>query len=265
MKLSGARCDTSFFESNQTKPKQMNTSPPQNQSSKPPPIPGRFAFEPMSGGASPPLIIETLLKFPGRIIHELQNNWRAALPLWLLSFALLGMLAYGVVVGSFSGGAQLWVAPAKIAIGTILSILICLPSLYIFTCLSGIDAQLRTVTGVLFAAVSLSALLLIGFAPIAWIFSQSTDSVSFMAALHIGLWAIGIMFGLRLLEGMGHLLGGSARNHLKFWSAIFIVVCLQMMTTLRPIVGASDRFLPSEKKFFLTHWAETLREEPKGK
>jgi hypothetical protein len=81
-----------------------------------------------------------------------------------------------------------------------------------------------------------------------------------MAALHIGLWAIGIMFGLRLLEAMGHLLGGSARNHLKFWSVIFIVVCLQMMTTLRPIVGTSDRFLPSEKKFFLTHWAETLRD-----
>src|SRR4029077_16202782 len=124
----------------------------------------------------------------------------AALPMWLLSLALLGMLAYGVVVGTFSGGTQLWIAPAKIAMGTILSILICLPSLYIFTCLSGIDAELRTVTGVLFAAVSLCPLLLIGLAPIAWIFSQSTGSVAFMAALHIGLWGIGIMFGLRLLE-----------------------------------------------------------------
>ena len=239
----------------------MNTPPNQNQLSKPSSIPGRFAFEPMPDGAAAPLVIEALLKFPGRIIHELQNNWRAALPLWLLSFALLGMLAYGVVVGSFSGGAQLWIAPAKIAMGTMLSILICLPSLYIFTCLSGIDAQLRTVTGVLFAAVSLGALLLIGFAPIAWIFSQSTDSAAFMAALHIALWAIGITFGLRLLDAMGHLLGGLARNHLKFWSVIFVVVCLQMMTTLRPIVGRSDRFLPSEKKFFLTHWAETLRSE----
>ena len=239
----------------------MNAPPTQNQLSKPPSIPGRLAFEPMPNGAAPPLVIEALLKFPGRIIYELQNNWRAVLPLWLLSFALLGMLAYGVVVGSFSGGAQLWIAPAKIAMGTMLSILICLPSLYIFTCLSGIDAQLRTVTGVLFAAVSLGALLLIGFAPIAWIFSQSTDSAAFMAALHIALWAIGILFGLRLLEAMGHLLGGFARNHLKFWSVIFIVVCLQMMTTLRPIVGRSDRFLPSEKKFFLTHWAETLRSE----
>jgi hypothetical protein len=239
----------------------MNTPPTENQSSKPPPIPGRFAFEPMPKGASPPLVIEALLKFPGRIIHELQNNWRAALPLWLLSLALLGMLAYGVVVGSFSGGAQFWIAPAKIALGTLLSILICLPSLYIFTCLSGIDAQLRTVTGVFFAAISLGALLLIGFAPIAWIFSQSTDSVAFMAALHIGLWVIAIMFGLRLLEAMGHLLGGSARNHLKFWSVIFIVVCLQMITTLRPIIGTSDHFLPTERRFFLTHWAETLRDE----
>ena len=47
-----------------------------------------------------------------------------------------------------------------------------LPSLDIFTCLSGIDVNLRTVTGVLFAAVSLGGLLLIGFAPVAWIFSQ---------------------------------------------------------------------------------------------
>ena len=82
-----------------------------------------------------------------------------------------------------------------------------------------------------------------------------------MAALHIGLWAIGIIFGLRLLEAMGHLLGRSARTHLKLWSVIFIVVCLQMMTTLRPIVGTSDHLLPTEKKFFLAHWVETLRDE----
>lgn len=68
--------------------------------------------------------------------------------MWLFLFVLLGMAAYGLVVGSFSGGAQIWIAPTKIMIGTVLSSLICLPSLYIFTCLSGIDARLRTVTGV---------------------------------------------------------------------------------------------------------------------
>ena len=75
----------------------MNTPPTQNQSCKPPPIPGRFAFEPMPRGASPPLVIEAQLKYPGRIIHELQNNWPAALLVWLLLLALLGMMAYGVI------------------------------------------------------------------------------------------------------------------------------------------------------------------------
>jgi hypothetical protein len=59
---------------------------------------------------------------------------------------------------------------------------------------------------------------------------------------------------------MGRLLSGSVRSHLKLWGFIFVVVCLQMMTTLRPIVGRSDRFLPGAKKFFLAHWLETVTE-----
>ena len=153
----------------------------------------------MPEGNSPIPVIEALLKYPGRIIHELHHNWRAALPSWLLFLALLGMATYGLVVGSFSGGAQMWIAPAKLALGTLLSVLICLPSLYIFACLGGIDARLRTVSGALFAAVGLGALLLIGFAPVAWIFSQSTDSVAFMAALHLIL--MGDRNQLRLAPG----------------------------------------------------------------
>jgi hypothetical protein len=254
-KLSGARFGISFFENPTKKP--MTTPSAQNQSPQPPRISSRFAFEPMTTGKSAVLVIEALLKYPGRVIHELEHNWRAALAGSLLIFALAGMAAYGIVVGSFSGGAQLWTAPTKLALGTLLSMLICLPSFYIFACLSGVEAGWRTVSGVLFAAVGLSALLLIGFAPVAWIFSQSTDSVAFMAALHLIFWAIGIRFGLRLVEAMGQLLSGSTRKHLKLWSLIFVTVCLQMATTLRPIVGRSEHFLPTEKKFFLAHWIET--------
>src|SRR6185369_7138743 len=91
-----------------------------------------FAFEPMPEGQSTVGAIESLLKQPGRVIYELQNNWRANLSIWFLIFALLGIAAYGLVVGSFSGGRQLWIAPAKLSMGTLLSIFICLPSLYIF-------------------------------------------------------------------------------------------------------------------------------------
>jgi len=212
----------------------------------------------MPEGQSTVGAIEALLKQPGRIIYELQKNWRPALSTCLLVFALLGIAAYGLVVGSFSGGKQLWIAPAKLSLGILLSMLICLPSLYIFACLTGIESRVRTITGVLFAAVALSALLLIGFAPVAWIFSQATDSVAFMGALHLLLWGIAIGFGLRLIGATSRLLSGYAHGPMNLWSMIFILVCLQMMTTLRPIVGTSDRFLPGEKKFFLAHWFETM-------
>jgi hypothetical protein len=39
---------------------------------------------------------------------------------------------------------------------------------------------------------------------------------------------------------------------------IFVVVCLQMTTALRPILGTSDTFLPTEKRFFLAHWFDTM-------
>src|SRR5438067_4416898 len=214
----------------------------QTQAPQPPqlPRPSRFAFEPMPAGKTPLLIIEALLKFPGRIIYELHNNWRADLSGWLLALALVGMAAYGVVVGSFSGGAQMWIAPAKLALGTLFSILICLPSLYIFAGLAGIDVRLRTVIGVLFAAVALSVLLLIGFAPVAWIFSQSTDSIPFMGGLHLILWLIAIGFGLRLIGAMGRLLARS-EEHTSELQSRFDLVCRLLLEKKKPITYRVSR------------------------
>ncbi|MFL6526930.1 MAG: hypothetical protein ACJ8IQ_02405 [Chthoniobacterales bacterium] len=234
----------------------MNTNTPEQ-----PAVVGRFTFEPMQNASSPIAIIEALLKTPGRLIYNLERSWRAPTALALVLFAIIAMAAYGIVVGTFAGGVQIWIAPAKVALGAVAAALICLPSLYIFTCLGGVDAQLRTVTGVLFAAIALSALLLIGFAPVAWIFSQSTDSIGVIATLHIILWLIAIGFGLRIISAANRWLSGTRRSHTTIWSCIFVFVCLQMMTTLRPIVGKSDRFLPTEKKFFLAHWFDTLNQK----
>lgn len=229
-----------------------------NTPSTPRPASGRFTFEPMQNADTPITVIEALLKTPGRLIHDLERNWRPTLAIPLVLFAIAAMAVYGVVVGTFAGGAQICVAPAKLVLGTLAAALICLPSLYIFSCLGGVDARLRTVTAVLFAGIALSALLLIGFAPVAWIFSQSTESTAFIGALHILLWLIAINFGLRIISATNRWLSATRRSHTKIWSCIFVFVCLQMMTTLRPIIGKSDRFLPAEKKFFLVHWFETV-------
>jgi hypothetical protein len=212
----------------------------------------------MPDDTGPTSVIESLLKHPGRIIHELQHERAGAVSLWLLLFALMGMALYGVVVGTLSGGQQLWLAPAKLSLGTFFAMLICLPSLYIFSCLDGVEAPIRTIAGALFAAVCLNALLLIGFAPVGWIFSQSTDSVVLMGVLHLLFWAVGVVFALRLLRAVAGLLGTGGARHLRVWGGIFVLVCLQMTSALRPIIGTAETVLPREKKFFVAHWIDSL-------
>ncbi len=204
------------------------------------------------------MILDTLLKRPALLIRDLCEATKSRRWFYLALVAVLTSALYGLVIGSFSGGPQWFAAPLKVSVGALLSAVICIPSLYIFACLSGAEVSLRGIAGVLFAMLTLTGLLLLGFAPVAWVFSQSTDSVAFIGALHLVFWSVGIWFGLRLLDHMMTALRVTERAHLKVWTAIFVLVCLQMTTALRPIVGKSDHWLPTEKKFFLAHWVENL-------
>jgi hypothetical protein len=159
---------------------------------------------------------------------------------------------------------QLWAAPAKLALGMLLTSLICFPSLYIFTCLSGSQARLAEMIGLLSGLLMLMTLLLVGFAPIAWLFSQSTDSIVWMGVLHLVFWFIAVFFGLRFLEaGFSHTQARSSAG-LNTWIIIFVLVAIQMTTALRPIIGASNTFLPTQKKFFITHWGDNLEAASKN-
>ena len=227
----------------------------------PPPSSLAFSAEDIVPIPNATAAVEAILRHPRRVLFHLrQGNSRRMIGALLVS-SLAFALVYGFVIGTFSGGAQLWQAPLKVAGGLLLSALICLPSLYIFACLSGSEARLPQIAGLVVGLLGLTTLLLIGFAPIAWVFSQSTASVSVMGALHVAFWLVAIGFGWRFLShGFEHF-NAKGRGALSFWMVIFVVVCLQMTTALRPIVGTAPTVLPQEKKFFLTHWLESLEEE----
>lgn len=201
--------------------------------------------------------IESILRHPRRIIYQLQQPGGGHIVFALLLIAMACSVVYGVVVGTFSLGAQLWAAPVKIASGLVISALICLPSLYIFSCLSGSQARLTEVCGMIAGLLALMTVLLIGFAPVAWVFSQSTESLAAMGALHLVFWFIATWFGVRFLAtGFAHLSGKP--GGLRVWVVIFLLVMAQMTTTLRPLVGTSEAFLQKEKKFFVKHWIEQI-------
>jgi hypothetical protein len=225
-----------------TTPRQLGDDPAERV-----PIPHAFAA------------IEALLRQPRRLLFQLRQPGAGRLIAAMLFTALLSSLIYGVVAGTFSGGTQLWAAPVKIAAGLMISAGICLPSLYIFTCLSGSQARLIEVGGLLAGLLMLMTILLIGFAPVAWIFSQSTESLAWMGTLHLIFWFVATLFGVRFMKaGFSH---ANAKSHagLNVWIVIFLLVALQMTTALRPILGKSDTFFPTEKKFFIGHWFDCLK------
>ena len=217
---------------------------------------------PMEGGTGMGASISSLLKSPGSILYELTSGTRAggvAVSLWVITVA--GLLVFGAVTGSISGGVQWWAAPAKIAGGVLFASLICLPSLYIFAALSGMALRLNAITGILLSTTGLTALLLAGFTPLVWVFGQSTGSISFMGGIILVIWLFSLLFGMNLLIKCSRALGMTDGLHLWIWCFMFLLVTLQVSCALRPIIGTADTLLPKEKKFFLRHWADTLNEE----
>lgn len=237
------------------------SNPPLIAVPPPPPLPPGLAEAdnaPVTGflGA-----LEAVLRQPNRLLAHLRRADSNGVALALLAAAVGGALVYGFVAGTFAGGPQLWAAPVKIALGLLFSALICLPSLYIFAALGGSQARLREVAGVLAGVLALMTLLLLGFAPVAWVFAQSTDSLVFMGALHLLFWGVATLFALRLLTAGFRQSQSRSLAGVRVWMVVFLLVMLQMTTALRPLIGQADDLLPGEKKFFVAHWLQCLGEE----
>ena len=197
--------------------------------------------------------IDTLLKRPLALLNQLQRDQGARVGRHLLVLSIICLGIFGFILGLSSGDRQLWSAPLKIIGGVAVSGLITLPSLYIFSCLNGLDVSLRSVAAVLGASLALVSLLLIGLAPVLWIFTQSTDSLVFLGFLSLLFWGGSLAFGLGLIFKGADTCGIKGGDYLKIWAVIFTLVTLQMSTALRPIIGEAETLLPREKKFFVNH------------
>lgn len=257
---------------NESKPSQPANEPAANQTqpgSQPPKAPFSKQPEPtpkppltkLEGPLTVMKTLELLLKAPTVILQQIKVSHHSAVMGTLCVIFSVCTIAYGLVLGSFSGAEQWWAAPIKVFAGLLLTSLICLPSLYIFSCLSGADVNIAQVSLILLSGITLTAVILLGFAPVAWVFSQSTNSLVFMGFLHLIFWGICMIFGVRLIRlfTVGQKLNNTI--YINVWIFIFILTALQMTTALRPILGKAPTLLPQEKKFFLQHWIHELDEE----
>jgi len=207
-------------------------------------------------GKGPFAIVEALLKSPASVLHELQSG-RGAL-FQLSALVVVTMVVTGLVMATFSGGLQVLLVPLKLSLGIFFCALICLPSLHIFSCLAGAEQSVKETWGALLMGVALMGILLVGFAPVTWVFSQATSSSAFMGALHLIVLVISSMFGLGLIGRALTAMNRTPVRGTRLWSVLFVLVLFQMTTTLRPLVGEAEGPVLGERLFFLTHWFRSL-------
>jgi len=227
-------------------------TPPSTTTTTPPPLEA-----PLPEKLDLKSLFEALLRRPQALVARLAEPDHGATGKFA-AMAVVCILLFGFVLGCFAKHEQLWAAPVKVAGGLLFSGLICFPSLYIFATLAGARIAISQLAACLAGALALAGLLLLGFAPALWIFAESTDSIGFMGTLGIASWVIAVMFALKFLKSVIFSTGGTQKGPLFIWSAVFLLVTLQMTTSLRPILGRSETRFTQEKKFFLAHWGDTF-------
>jgi hypothetical protein len=200
-------------------------------------------------------MFDAILKTPGKIIYEISDGTKA-FQVYSLQIIILivSLMVFGIINGFFSGGLQIIYSTVKYPLVIILSAIICLPSLYIFLSLSGSNIKIKQIIGILLMSIALASIILLGFAPVLWIFSQSTESITFMGVLNFIFWIIASSFCFRLLYKAVEYITKKENSIIIIWIFIFSIVLFQMTTTFRPLIGPSESFLPESKLFFLSYW-----------
>ncbi len=199
--------------------------------------------------------------------------------------------------------AQALSSMVKVPMLFVLTLLVTLPSLYVFNALLGCRLSFASTLRLLIAAIAVSLAVAASFGPILAFFTLSTTSYPFMVVLNVGLLGVagivGLWFLLQTLKklsmrveeevivnargdtGNAGEAGGAAygsRVHLRenpvgvfyFWVIIFGVVGAQMGWLMRPFIGhpsAEFQVFRSRNGSFISGLFENLNElaEPEGK
>ncbi|HYN21360.1 MAG TPA: hypothetical protein VE078_10405 [Thermoanaerobaculia bacterium] len=180
---------------------------------------------------------------------------------WLLAGALVGFALYGAIAGLFQGGNQVLIAALKAPLIVGLALLLCLPSLYVFSALSGARWSKRRLLSTISGFAATLGLLLAALLPISWLFSVSSRYLASAVWIHLMLWVISLLVGWRFLSRA--LRESGAGGGMFLWLLLFAVVSLQVATFLRPVLWREPKqpLFESGKMFFGEHFGKVVEHD----
>lgn len=163
----------------------------------------------------------------------------------LLVASSLFFAVYGAIVGAYSGGLQLISSAVKLPALYLLTMLICLPTLYFFDILFGSKLNFKQYLTMALTSVAVISVLLFSFAPVVLFFLISVKDYFFFLLLNVLIMTVTSAVGVRLFyKGMQDIVTDfevtqpkSRRYLLRGWVILYGLVGSQLGWTLRPFLG----------------------------
>jgi hypothetical protein len=216
--------------------------------------------DPQEGNPPSRHIVASILKAPESVAETIASGRKLlGAGLTLLGAAMAFHAVFGLALGLFGGWQVALMDVVKTPLVAACSLLLCFPSLYVFACVGGTPLSLAQAFLLGTSCLAMLGLLLVGLAPVAWLFSVSTASLPFVTMLALFIWIIAASFAIRYIGKLQtHALFKKASG-IKLWFFVLVLVTLQMVTCLRPLLTAPKAgWWTGEKMFFLQHFGSTF-------
>ena len=146
------------------------------------------------------LIIERILRDRGGIWDQIiRERELPGLIVRMLVTSALSLAAYGAVLGASSGWLQALVSTVKLPLLFLVTLAICLPTLYLFNLVFGARLSVLQACALIMVAVTVTAVLTFAFAPISLFFLVTARSYAFFKLLNVAILTLTALVGLRFL------------------------------------------------------------------
>ncbi|MBD2093017.1 hypothetical protein H6F67_24525 [Microcoleus sp. FACHB-1515] len=212
--------------------------------------------------------VVTLLRDRQSFLEEVHDGVRLKSKisaLMLSSFCFFAV--YGAIIGTFHSPLQAISSAVKLPALYLITLLVCLPTLYIFNALFGSKQTIAQHFTYLLTAVAVISILLCGFAPVTLFFLITVNDYSFFLLLNVAIFALTGILGVSFLyQVMKPIADGEQgakvrRSILRFWLILYGFVGSQLGWTLRPFFGSAGQFelfRSREGSFFSGVWNALL-------
>lgn len=152
--------------------------------------------------ASGLLVIERILRDKQGIWHQIvEDRELPRLTGQMLVSSVVALAVYGAVLGSFHGVLMALTSAVKLPLLFLVTLAICLPTLYLFNLVFGAQLSIRQSLSLVTVALTVTAMLALAFAPISLFFLITAPDYAFFKLLNVAILGLSALVGLRFLTG----------------------------------------------------------------